>query len=66
MTLATALRIGGAWAGWFEALSLHEHYARNALARGHSSECELVTANVNWPTMLGRPACTCQPTKGPR
>jgi hypothetical protein len=39
--------------------TLHDHYARNALACGHAETCEKVTAEINWPTLLGRPACTC-------
>lgn len=38
---------------------LHEHYARNAKARGHEATCDKVTVFRNWPTLLGRPACTC-------
>jgi hypothetical protein len=47
---------------------LHDHYARNALARGHAPGCPVVTGAggrvwtgvpVNWPTIFGRPACTC-------
>lgn len=45
----------------------HDHYAKNALATGHEPTCEMVvgawtTAQgvaVNWPTLRGRPDCTC-------
>lgn len=38
---------------------LHDHYASNAKATGHAGDCALVTADRNWPTIMGRPACTC-------
>ena len=45
----------------------HDHMARNARSRGHAENCDKVAGHwttaqgvgVNWPTMLGRPACTC-------
>jgi hypothetical protein len=40
-------------------LALHRHYARNAAACGHRPTCEKVTADRNWPTIMGRPRCTC-------
>lgn len=40
-------------------IELHNHYARNALARGHAEDCALVTEFGNWPNIMGRPACTC-------
>lgn len=40
-------------------LELHDHYAKNSLAVGHSPLCEKVVAGRNWPTMVGRPDCTC-------
>lgn len=39
---------------------LHDWYARNARARGHADDCRLVTEPRNWPTMFGRPRCTCE------
>lgn len=49
---------------------LHEHYARNARARGHAEGCAVVTGDrvwdgvaVNWPTIFGRPSCTCKKEK---
>ena len=41
------------------AREVHDHYAKNAKAYGHDEKCEKVTAWVNWPTILGRPTCTC-------
>lgn len=41
----------------------HEHYAKNSIACGHATTCAKVTTPVNWPTLFGRPACTC--AKGP-
>jgi hypothetical protein len=38
---------------------LHDHYARNAKACGHAATCRKVTDNINWPTISGRPPCTC-------
>lgn len=38
---------------------LHDHYASNARACGHSEDCLKVTLPVNWPTMFGSPLCTC-------
>ena len=38
---------------------LHDHYASNAMARGHHTECDLVTTWRNWPTIMGRPHCNC-------
>lgn len=38
---------------------LHDHYARNAQARGHAPTCRKVTDERNWPTIMGRPPCTC-------
>jgi hypothetical protein len=38
---------------------LHDHYARNAIARGHAVDCALVVAFRNWPTICVRPECTC-------
>lgn len=38
----------------------HAHYARNARARGHAETCAKITTPVNWPTLFGRPACTCK------
>lgn len=38
---------------------LHTHYASNALAVGHEPDCSKVTTARNWPTMFGRPDCTC-------
>lgn len=37
----------------------HAHYARNAIACGHKETCAKVTTPVNWPTLFGRPGCTC-------
>jgi hypothetical protein len=37
----------------------HDHYASNAKARGHTPKCLLVTKAINWPTIAGRPACSC-------
>ena len=45
----------------------HDHYEKNALVNGHRNDCQLVvgfwkTNNgvwVNWPTLNGRPKCTC-------
>lgn len=45
---------------------LHEHYARNALALGHSETCIKVTLPVNWPTMFGHPLCSCDAAHGQR
>lgn len=39
---------------------LHNHYAANAVVAGHEASCAMVTTFVNWPTMSGRPACTCR------
>jgi hypothetical protein len=39
---------------------LHDHYASNAKARGHGESCDLVAVDHNWPTILGRPRCTCK------
>ena len=47
---------------------LHDHYASNARARGHKDTCQLVVGHwttksgvdVNWPTLNGRPVCTCR------
>lgn len=39
--------------------AMHTHYASNALAQGHAETCARVTTPRNWPTMLGRPDCTC-------
>ena len=39
---------------------LHNHYAANATVAGHEASCKMVTEYVNWPTMSGRPACTCR------
>lgn len=47
--------------------ALHDHYARNARSQGHADTCQKVvglwTTNkgvgVNWPTIMGRPQCTC-------
>jgi hypothetical protein len=38
---------------------LHEHYASNARACGHADDCLKVTLPVNWPTLWGKPLCTC-------
>lgn len=38
---------------------LHAHYARGAIACGHAPTCRKVTANVNWPTIMGRATCDC-------
>lgn len=43
------------------------HWARNARTRGHAETCEMVAGfwttvhgvPVNWPTLYGRPDCTC-------
>lgn len=39
---------------------LHDHYASNAIARGHAADCDLVTTPINWPTICGRPICSCE------
>lgn len=39
---------------------LHAHYAANAIATGHAADCAMVTADENWPTIKGRPSCTCR------
>ncbi len=39
---------------------LRQHYRRNAIARGHALGCQLVIAERNWPTLLGRPVCDCE------
>lgn len=58
-TLATEpQRLGGRTLHHTEQ-ELHEHYASNALACGHSDDCLKVTLPVNWPTLWGQPLCTC-------
>lgn len=46
-------------------VDLHDHYARNARAVGHSDECRKVTDVRNWPTIMGRSPCTCGREPGP-
>lgn len=41
-------------------MTTHDHYASNSKAQGHTSACALVTAPINWPTLAGRPACSCE------
>lgn len=48
--------------GELDAARLHTHYASNAQACGHEATCALVTTPVNWPTLMGRPECTCGPS----
>lgn len=47
--------------------SVHDHYASNARTAGHAETCEKIVGHwttkdgigVNWPTLNGRPRCTC-------
>lgn len=48
------------WRNWTQKEhELHVHYASNALVGGHAADCDKVTTAINWPTILGRPSCTC-------
>lgn len=46
---------------------LSDQHVRNARALGHTDECQMAVGlwvtkdgvRVNWPTLLGRPVCTC-------